>query len=254
MNSKFNFLAFFLAFIFGTILVNLFGWLMGLILHNPLVPVLSMFTGYIITGFLVGIISKEITILEPGLGAILVSVLSYFILTNIDIPGFFEMWDTDWLLVSINAIVLTFIGAWIGEMFQHGAIKKEKSTMPNFDWGWIIAGSIFGLIISFLVIIILLFILGPNPEQFYIPFFLGLIITGLIIGWMSPGVTIKEAGIAGFLSITIIFNIVRMTLYLDNEMPFWHIVGGLVIGFILTYIGGFLGEKIQSSRQKYKEG
>lgn len=252
MINRFNFLAFFLAIILGTILVNLFGWLMGLIFHYPLVPILSMFTGYLITGFLVGIISKEITILEPGLGAILVSVISYFILSNIDIVGFSEMWDTDWLLVSINAIVLTFIGSWIGEMFQHGAIKKERSTIPSIDWGWIIAGSIFGLIISFLIIIILLFILGPNPEQFYIPFFAGLIITGLISGWMSPGVTIKEAGIAGFLSITIIFDIVRLTLYLDNEMPFWHIVGGLIIGFILTYIGGFIGEKIQSAREKKK--
>lgn len=252
MSNRFNFLAFFLAIIFGTILVNLFGWLIGLIFAYPLVPILSMFTGYLITGFLVGIISKEITILEPGLGAILVSVISYFILSNINISGFSEMWNTDWLLVSINAIVLTFIGSWIGEMFQHGAIKKERSTMPSIDWGWIIAGSIFGLIISFIIIIILLLILGPNPEQFYIPFFVGLIITGLVTGWLSPGVTIKEAGIAGFLSITIVFNIVRLTLYLDNEMPFWHIVGGLIIGFILTYIGGFIGEKIQSAREKTK--
>jgi hypothetical protein len=69
-----------------------------------------------------------------------------------------------------------------------------------------------------------------------------------MVGLKSPGITIKEAGLSGFLTITILISIVRLTLV--TEIEFEYIFLGLILGFIVSMLGGIAGEKLQSGKEK----
>jgi len=248
MKQKFNYSALVASVLLGSVIVLVFSWISGNTFAAALFPTLTLLSGFIITGFIIGIITKEITILEPGLGAIIVSAIVWWLLPAFELHGFFGIWTTDWLIIFMNAIVLTFVGAWLGEKFQHGAVESANSTTPSIEWSWILAGTFLGVTCSVILVNILVLILGANPSVFYIPFFVVLLCIGLVVGWKSPGVTIKEAGIAGFLTITINYDIIRLTLYNDTEMQLSYIIGGLILGFIVTWLGGWVGEKIQARK------
>jgi uncharacterized MnhB-related membrane protein len=236
----------------GLILVVGFAYTTGNQFATALFPTMALLSGFIITGFVIGYLSKGITIIEPGIGAIVISIISFFVLPVLQLKGFQGMWNSDWIIVYMNAIILTHLGAWLGEKFQHGNLPDDSVENMNFEWGWIFAGTIMGVTSSMLVINVLVFILGYNPDSYIIPYFISLLITGLVVGWKSPGITIKEAGIGGFLTITIVFNIVRLTLNTESEIGLGVIIAGFVIGSIVSLIGGYLGEKIQLTFEKAK--
>ena len=249
MKTKLNYGALLLSIILGSVIVILFSWVSGRLYATALFPVMALLSGFIISGFVIGIMTKEITIIEPGIGSIIVAIITYLIMPTFNLRGFEDVWKTDWLLIYMNAIVLTFIGSWLGEKFQHGDFDSKSTTSPTIDWGWIVAGTIAGLTVTLIMVNLLDLVLGPNPNRFIVPYFISLLLTGLIIGWKSPGVTIKEAGIAGFLTITVVFDIVRVTLITTTEIGITYIIIGLILGFVVSLIGGYIGEKIQASAE-----
>lgn len=249
MSSGFNVKALLVSIIVGTIVVLLFSWASGSQFDKSLFPVLAMLSGFIITGFIIGIITKGITIIEPGLGSIIVASITYFVLPSLQINGFNDITqDSDWIIILMNGVVLTFLGAWLGEMFQHGEIQKEDDKSISFNWGWVFAGTIFGILTCIIIAVIVNLIVGDEPSYFIIPFFVGLFFTGLMVGLKSPGITINEAGLSGFLTITILTSIVRLTLV--TEIEFEYIILALVLGYIVAMLGGFAGEKMQSRKEK----
>ncbi|TAL69976.1 MAG: hypothetical protein EPN82_04995 [Bacteroidetes bacterium] len=249
MNSGFNLKSLLVSIVVGIIVVLFFSWASGSRFDTSLFPVLAMLTGFIITGFIIAIITKGVTIIEPALGSIIVASITYFILPTLKIKGFAEInQDSDWIIILMNAVVLTFLGAWLGEMFQHGELTKEDNKALSFNWGWVFAGTIFGILISIIIAIVVNLIVGNEPFYFIIPFFIGLFFTGIMVGLKSPGITIKEAGLSGFLTITILISIVRLTLV--TEIEFEYIILGLVLGYVVAMLGGLAGEKIQSGKEK----
>lgn len=46
---------------------------------------------------------------------------------------------------------------------------------------------------------------------------------------------------------TVSFDIIRMTLIVDGKIDLYYLIIGIIIGFIVTLIGGYLGEKLQAS-------
>jgi hypothetical protein len=119
----------------------------------------------------------------------------------------------------------------------------------SFNWNWIIAGTVTGVTVSIFAVNLFRIILGANPTLFVIPYFASLLLSGLLIGWKSPGVTIKEAGISGFLIITVVLDIIRMTLMQESEIGWQYIIVGGLIGTIVSLIGAYIGEKIQARTQ-----
>ena len=235
-----------LSIIVGTALVIGFAYITGDFYATALFPSLAILSAFIISGFIIGIMSKDVTIAEPGIGAVVVAILSYLIVPAMELKGLALVTTSDWILIFINGIVLTFLGAWLGEKIQHGALPTADES--DFDWGWGIAGTILGVTLNIVLVIILTLIMGANPSKFYIPFFLSLFIVGIVIGRFSPGITIKEAGLAGLLIIAVDFDIIRLTLY-SESIPLSYIIGGMLIGIIVTWIGGFIGEKMQASKE-----
>ena len=158
MKSKFHIGALIFSVIIGFGIVMLFSRVSGGQYQTPLFPILALLSGFIITGFSIGITTKGVTILEPGLGSIVVAVLTYLVLPLLNLKGFQGIWHSDWLLIFMNAIILTFIGSWLGEKFQHGVVDSSNNNTISIDWGWIVAGTMVGLTVSLIMINILVFI------------------------------------------------------------------------------------------------
>ncbi|MCL5990576.1 MAG: hypothetical protein M1419_00540, partial [Bacteroidetes bacterium] len=172
-----------------------------------------------------------------------------FVLPSLQINGFNDITqDSDWIIILMNGVVLTFLGAWLGEMFQHGEIQMEENKSISFNWSWVFAGTVFGFLVSIIIAVIVNLIVGDEPFYFIIPFFVGLFFTGIMVGLKSPGITIKEAGLSGFITITILTSVVRLTLV--TEIEFEYIFLGLVLGYIVAMLGGIVGEKMQSRKEK----
>jgi len=248
MEKKFNFGALLLSILVGIVFVNLLAWLTGPEFADAFFPGLALLVGFTISGFTIGIMSKDVTITEPGIGAIVVSLVTYFIIQALDLRGFQGVWASDWILIFLNAIILTFVGAWLGEKFQQGKLEDHHTTDSfGLDWSWIVAGAFMGIIVSIVLVVLLDLIIGHHPSAFILPFVIALIINGLVIGLKSPGVTILEAGYSGLFTIIANLNIIRLTLMDNTEIGVEYIIGGLVLGFVMPLLGAFIGEKLQGS-------
>lgn len=245
MNKSFSFRTLFVSIISGIIIVVLFSWLAGSRFEEALYPILALLSGFVVTGFIAGYVSKGVTILEPGLGSIIVAYISYIIISALELKGFYEITHvSDWLIIMMNGVILTFVGAWLGEKFQNET--QETEYIKVLDLSWIIAGTIFGVVLSIIIGILTNLIFGIEPIYFIIPFFIALYISGLLSGLKSEGVTTKEAGISGFLIMTIIFTIVRVSLVSEIEIE--YIIGGLILGYLMSLFGGWTGEKLQARK------
>lgn len=248
--NTFRFKAFFITVFIGLIFTIIFVLSVGDQFATALFPTTALLAAFIISGFFVGYFSNGITFLEPGLGSIITAVILYFFIPVLNLKGFRGMWNSDWILIFMNAVLLTFAGAWLGEKFENTSLKTEQLLSKSFDWSWMIAGTMMGITSSIIIILIFDLLIGHNPDSFLVPFVLALFITGLIIGWKSPGYTAIEAGIAGFLTLTVLFNILRLTLRTESPVGVWTIIVGLLVGFLEAYFGAAIGEKIQEFQEK----
>ena len=195
MKSKIHINSIIYSVIIGLVIICGFAFITGAKFATALFPEMALLAGFIITGFIVGYSSKGVTIIEPGIGAVIVSVLTYFLIPLFGIETFKHIWLTDWILLYLNGFVLSFVGAWLGELLQHGDITEHLEG-DAIHWNWVIAGTITGITVSIFIVNLLTIMFGPNPAEFLVPYFLSLLIAGLVIGWKSPGVTIREAGIS----------------------------------------------------------
>lgn len=242
-----------ISVVVGTACVVLLTWWSGADFRSPVFPFMGMLAGFIISGLLVGFVSKEETIAEPGVASLAVGALSYVILSSMELKCFSmlqgDVFTTNILLVIFNGIILTFAGAWAGEKFQ-GTFEKKSAddTTEYLEWGWIISGSILGITISLIVANLILKVAGLVYTPFFLALVLGLFITGLVIGWKSPGVTVKEATLAGFITTVLNLDIFKLSLDPDtNYLTTTTVIVALAAGLVSSYIGGIVGEKIQSA-------
>jgi len=248
--DKLNIKIIFLTVLVGFALTLSFAYIMADQFAAAMLPTIALLSAFIVTGFVVGFFSKGVTFIEPGIGSIVVAALLFFTIPALNLKGFQGMWTSGWLIIYMNAILLTFAGAWLGEKFEDAELSSDQLIHEHFDWSWMIAGTMMGLTVSMIIVNLLDLILGHNPDSFIVPYFASLLITGLVVGWKSPGYTVLEAGLAGYLTVTIIFNIARMTIITESEIGVWYIIIGTVLGFVVSIIGGFIGEKIQTAREK----
>lgn len=125
--------------------------------------------------------------------------------------------------------------------------NEPVQQSAGMEWKWVIAGVIAGLIIvgaSY-------FIVAPtfhSPAIQALVIMVGFSITGVIVGYFSPGVTIKEAGVGGAIVLVAIMALLTITgdqdkLVENKTIDFLLLVLG--VGFSLA--GAWAGEKLQDA-------
>jgi len=228
------------SLIIGLIAVFGLGWMSGTTFAALPFPVLSLLSGFILTGMVAGLLSKGETISEPVISSVIVSIALYFFLPGLNLQGFADIHPEHILLIGLNGIMLSFAGAWAGEMLQ--GTMETAEEVKHLEWGWVLAGTILGVMVSILVSTLLIIVLGFEFTPLLIAFVIGLFLTGFLIGYRSAGVTIMEAALAGLF--TLVINVDILTLALVPP-GFDEIMLALILGGVLSMIGAWVGEKIQ---------
>ena len=207
---------------------------------------IAILSGFVVTGIVEGLLSKGVTILEPAIGAVLVSVVLFIVLPMMNVRGFRDLDSAVLVVMLINGIILSALGGWVGEKLQ-GTLDDDIPDESPIDWGWVLCGAALATTITMLAASSLVVILGYHLTNHFLAFFLGLFIAGLIIGIRSPGVAIKEAGVAGFIAVVLNIDIVSIAL---GMLDITIVLSGIVLGMLTTFVGGWVGEKIQESRNE----
>jgi len=249
------------SFLVGVVFVVLLTWMNGSAFAAATFPLLAMTSGFILAGVAYGYLSEGETVLEPALAAILVSVVSYFIISALDLRAFESLVNDGsyaymMVIAFLNGLMLTFAGAWAGEKLER---TYSGSSAPAMEWGWIVAGAILGVAVSLFLanLVIWLFGLFGSPYAALEPgnawvllfvVFLGLQATGYVCAFQSPGDTSYEAAISGLITLILLIDVFVFTLQGEDFiiLTYTRILLVLVVGLLASLVGGYVGERMQT--------
>lgn len=126
---------------------------------------------------------------------------------------------------------------------------NEIPRKKRLDWGWVIAGTIVGVVLA----TFLFYIMSETFHTYYIPTFIGLlsfVIMGIIIGYKSEGYTVREPAIGGLLAMIIILLLFHYLF--DYNPPEGQMIAAPIAGFLLALLGGWVGEELQGTAERVK--
>lgn len=247
------------SFVIGVVFVVLFTWMTGNALGAPTFPLLAMVSGFILAGVAYGYLSEGETVMEPALAAVLVAVAAYFLIGALGLEAFDNLVDdgrfTYTMVISfLNGLILTFGGAWAGEMLQRTYAGSEASVL---SWGWIMTGTILGFAVSLFLVNFVIWLFGlfgspaaaidaPYAWVMLFVVFLGLEATGYLCAFRSPGDTSYEAAIAGLITLVLLIDVFVIALSGGEILTYGRMILVLIIGLLASLVGGYLGERRQS--------
>ncbi len=214
--------------------------------HIPLIPTFMSLLGFVVMGIIIGFKSEGYTLKEPAIGGFVTLLL----VGNILAFGFGMTFSTmEMIAAPVIGLILGLIGGWVGEQIQitpEELVKElEDDKKGKLQWGWIIAGTVIAFIFNAFFVIGGFALLKFGMGGIVIALGASFLLAGLLVGYFSPGVTIMEAGIAGVLSVVLnALFLYSFSLLMMDEMM--YVVELLIGGFILSLVGGWLGEKLQS--------
>ncbi|MEW5797777.1 MAG: hypothetical protein AB1728_02115 [Bacteroidota bacterium] len=214
--------------------------------HIPLIPTFMSLLGFVVMGIVIGYKSEGYTIKEPAIGG----VLTLLLVGNVLAFGFdYNFTTLEKILAPIVGLILGVIGGWVGEQIQvtpeEAAKELEEEKKGGIQWGWVLAGTVLAFIMNAFFVVGGFALLKFSVGGILMAFGASFLFAGLLVGYFSPGVTIKEAALAGVLSV--ILNAVFLysfSLLMAEE--YMYVLEGLAGGFILSLAGGWLGEKLQA--------
>ena len=135
-------------------------------------------------------------------------------------------------------------------------MSEQTTPSAGLEWKWVISAVIAGLVIvgaSY-------FIVAPtfhSTEIQALVMLVGYVVTGAIIGYFSPGVTIKEASIGGLFVSVLMFLILKLSGAAELHSTLINFLL-MVLGVGFAWVGGWAGEKLQgddsSTAEKQQSG
>jgi hypothetical protein len=230
--------------VFGAVLVTSFVALASSQFHNPYVPTLIASLCFVITGIIVGYKSPGITIREAAASGVILMVFTLLVLTfgfNITLsPGY-------WIFALALGFFLSMLGAWVGEQLQ-GTLATASSDNSKMSLPWVATGVVIGFLLNNLSVFILFAVFHFGVTQILVSLGLSFVVTGIVTGYRSPGVTIKEAAVAGI--VLVVVNFISVYLGFSAWLPLGYIVVALIVCFLLSLVGGWVGEILQSRMEQ----
>lgn len=236
----------FFGVVIGTLLCIILHQMIAQTFHIPLIPTFMSLLGFVVMGIIIGYKSEGYTLKEPALGGI---VTIFLVGLGLSYGFNYDFTLIEKILAPIVGLILGLVGGWVGEQIQvtpeEAAKELEEEKIGVTQWGWVIAGTVVAFILSAFFVIGGFALLKFGELGILLALGTSFLIAGLIVGYFSPGVTIKEAAYAGALSVVLNAGfLLSFGLLLLNELS--YVAVGLVGGFILSLVGGWLGEKMQA--------
>jgi hypothetical protein len=236
-----------LSVVAGLIIVGASYYIVAPIFHSREVLALVMLVGFIVTGAIIGYFSPGVTINEATVGGGLVMLIILWLLYLIKAEVHFPILVN--LLLLLLGVGFSWVGGWAGEKLQGDEASSSEAGSKKFLWKWVIVGVIIGFALNVLIVFLLstLFLVYLLKLAF-VGFILSFVVTGFVVGFKSPGVTLKEPAVAGLLAV--ILDWIFLDFIIDLRVPTMYLVMGLIMGFLISLFGAWLGEKYQQSATK----
>ena len=218
--------------------------------HSTAIQSLVLLIGFVVMGAVVGYFSPGVTIRE-ALFAGLILMFIFALVFSVTPWGAGQSTQMIILLLVFSGI-LSQAGAWMGEKLQGSFEKKDGSAKDDvgFQWKWVFAGLALGLALNVLFVFLLAPFLVIDLERIHIAYAVSFVLMGFIIGYKSPGVTLKEPAVAGV--IAVIFEWLFIQYGIQLSVPVGYIAFGVVEGFMLALFGAWLGERYQLTKESKK--
>jgi hypothetical protein len=209
--------------------------------HSTAILALVVLIGFVVTGAIVGYFSPGVTIREAFFaGLILMFIFALaFSATSL---GTGQSKQLIYLLLAFSGL-LTLAGAWMGEKLQGSFEKKSDKDELAFQWKWVLAGLALGFALNVLFVFLLAPLFNIDLSLIHIAFSFSFVLTGFIVAYKSPGVTIKEPAVAGAVAVIGEWLFIQYAIRLP--VPAGYVAFGVVEGFLLTLFGAWLGERYQ---------
>lgn len=115
---------------------------------------------------------------------------------------------------------------------------------PGLDWAWVGTGVLLGSILVWTLVSVVEHE-PPRPDVAVLIGGLTFVLTGVLLGYHSPGETVAEAAVAGGL-VGLLAGFF-LTVQMGYAIPLQQLVGGWTAAFLLSVIGGWVGEILQGT-------
>ena len=212
--------------------------------HSMPIQSLVLLSGFVVTGAIVGYMSPGVTIKEASVAGGLVALLMIIFLYASEQALGQDMIRN--LLLLALGFGLSWIGAWVGEKLQGSQGHDESGTKRVFtdvQSKWVLVGVILGFALNVLGVFLIAPLFNNSLNAAFGAFLISLTVTGFIVAYKSPGITLKEPAIAGFLAVLLDWSFLEFMLEL--HVSGGYLAFGLILGFCLNLFGAWLGEKFQ---------
>lgn len=215
--------------------------------HSTAIQALVVLIGFVVTGAVVGYFSPGVTIKEAFFAGL---ILMFVFAVAFSVTSIGEGQSTQMIiLLLLFSGILSQAGAWMGEKLQ-GSLEKnveEAKREVGFQWKWVLAGLALGLVLNVLFVFLPARMLNIDLTRISLTFSLSFVLLGFIIGYKSPGVTLKEPAVAAAIAVVGEWLFIQYGIQLT--VPLGYIAFGVVGGFLLTLFGAWLGERYQLAKE-----
>lgn len=239
----------------GLIIVGSSYYIVAPIFHSPEIQALIMMVGFAITGVIVGYFSPGVTIREAGFAGGLVMLIMIVLLygTDMDHDNLVSSELIDILLLLLG-VGFALVGSWAGEKLQEASesVAEADKVDDVFHWKWVLTGVIIGFALNVMFVFLTAPLFGVDLNVALVAFLVSFLITGFIVGYKSPGVTLKEPAVAGIFTVIIDWVFVEFVIKLTVDAS--DLIAGLAFGFLFALLGAWLGEKYQDAQEAKKAG
>lgn len=220
--------------------------------HSTPIQALVLLAGFVVTGAIVGYASPGVTIKEASVAGGMVALIMIVLLYATGAALGQDMLRN--LLLLALGFGLSWIGAWVGEKLQgsEGHDEEAKRLFTDVQAKWVTVGVILGFALNVLGVFLITPIFNVSLNAAFAAFLISLTVTGFIVAYKSPGVTLKEPAIAGFLAVLLDWSFLEFMLEL--HVSGGYLAFGLILGFCLNLFGAWLGEKYQMSLEAKEAG
>lgn len=229
--------------IVGAVVIGVIVGITASAFRNVFIPSLIACVGFVVTGIIVGYYSPGVTVKEAAAGGV---VLAFLLI--ISILMFFGQRLT--MLQAVTTVVfgylMAFVGGWVGENLQ----KNRSAELRGIHWKWVGIGIVVSLVLNSIGVFGLAPLFKYNMTAIFVSFLVTFVIAGYAVGYFSAGVTIKEAALAGLL--TVVVDLLLVDFGLGISVPVGNMLFGMTAGFLLSLLGAWLGEQMQAGMQQKK--
>lgn len=227
----------------GAGLISLFVYLVDPSLEDPVAAAAVAVLSIILVGVLVGYRSPGETIRETAIAGIILLILLAIVgagILKISVPAL------AWLMAPFLVAGVAMLGGWVGEMLQ-GTLEEAYDDRA-VDWPWVFVSVIIGVTLSAYAVFLGRALFDLSTLQSLFVFAASFLVTGWLVGFFSPGMTMIEPAIAA--GMLIIADAGFIILWFDDLAASQTLLIGFGGGMVLALLGGWLGEVHQRAHDR----